>query len=84
MVTAGQPARWSRWSVMNFSMSAIFTSLVTGTVGYAYFRYGKRMTRPVFIAAGIGLMVFPYFVDSIPLSIILGSTLAALPFIIKI
>ncbi|MBI5610045.1 MAG: hypothetical protein HY902_14315 [Deltaproteobacteria bacterium] len=69
---------------MNFSMSAIATGVIAGGVGYVYFSFGKKMARPVFIAAGIGLMVFPYFVDSIVVSVLVGAGLAALPFVVKI
>ena len=62
----------------------LFIGLVTGVIGMAYFVYGKKQSRPVPLVAGIALMVYPYFIDSLAISIAVGVALMALPFIFRI
>ena len=68
---------------MNFTTEAFFTSLVTGSIGYVYYAYGKKQQKMVFLACGIGLMAFPYVVDGLPANLIAGTVLAAIPFVIR-
>lgn len=68
---------------MNFTLGAFVTSLVTGSVGYVYWSFGRKMSKPLYLVSGVLLMIFPYFVDSIPLSIVIGAALAALPFFVR-
>ncbi len=69
---------------MNFTPAAFLTSLVTGSIGYVYWSFGRKMTKPLFLVSGALLMIFPYFVDSIPLSIVIGAGLSALPFVVRV
>lgn len=62
----------------------LFIGLITGVIGMAYFVYGKKQSRPVPLVAGMALMVYPYFIDSLILSIAIGVALMALPFIFKV
>lgn len=64
---------------MNFSTSAFVTSLITGSIGYVYFIYGKRRQRPLFMGCGILLSIFPFLVDSVPISVLVGVILTAVP-----
>lgn len=61
----------------------LFCGLITGLFGMAYFVYGKKQSQPVPLIAGIGLMVYPYFVDSLILTLVIGVALLVLPFIYK-
>jgi hypothetical protein len=61
----------------------LFVGMVTGVVGMAYFVYGKKQGLPIPLLSGIGLMVYPYFIDSLTISIAIGVVLASLPFFIK-
>jgi hypothetical protein len=54
-----------------------------GSIGMGYFVYGKRQQRVVALLSGVGLMVFPYFVSNVWLSIALGMALMTLPFFIQ-
>ena len=54
-----------------------------GIVGMAYFSYGKKLSRPVPLGCGVGLMVFPYFVDSVAWMLGIGAVLAVAPFLVK-
>jgi hypothetical protein len=44
--------------------SSLFLDLVIGAVGFALFVYGKKAARTPQLAAGLLLMVYPYFVSS--------------------
>lgn len=61
----------------------IFCGLVTGVIGMAYFIYGKKQAKPVPLITGIALMIYPYFVDSLTWTIIIGVLLLALPFVYR-
>lgn len=61
------------------SASTLFVGIFAGAVGVSYFIYGKRMERISFLAAGVGLCVYPYMVDGFLLQIVIGLGLAALP-----
>ena len=43
---------------------SLVLGLVFGSIGLGYFIYGKRQKEALVRYTGIGLMVFPYFVDS--------------------
>ena len=44
---------------------SLFFSLVIGSIGFGLFVYGKKQTRFPHLFAGIALMVYPYFIDSV-------------------
>jgi hypothetical protein len=62
-------------------MTWIWVGLVTGLFGMAYIVYGRKTQTWMPIFAGIGLCVYPYFVDSLWLSILIGVVLLALPLV---
>ena len=47
---------------MQLSAGSLFASLVVSAIGYALFSYGKKQSRLPQLAAGVALMVYPYFV----------------------
>ena len=49
---------------MSFDPAWLFVSLIIGGIGYVAFMYGKKQARVPAMAAGIALIVFPYFVSS--------------------
>jgi hypothetical protein len=59
----------------------IWIGLATGLIGMAYIVYGRKTQTWMPIIAGIGLCVYPYCVDSLWLSILIGVVLVALPFV---
>lgn len=63
--------------------SALFFGLMFSAVGVGFFIYGKRQSRLVAMLAGVGLCVFPYFVESAWLLVLIGSAFLALPFIVR-
>ncbi len=64
-------------------MGSIFIGLLMGAIGMAYFVYGKKSTEFNFLIFGIILMVYPYLVNNVVLSLVLGIIFALCPFIIK-
>ena len=63
--------------------SLIF-SLFFGLLGSGFLLYGKTTSQLLPIASGLGLMVCPCFISSIPLMLALCIPLAAAPFMIRI
>ena len=51
-----------------------------GSVGLAYFVYGKKQQRFVPLLCGIALMAFPYFISNIVLLVVIGLVLSAVPY----
>jgi hypothetical protein len=64
-------------------MTWIWVGLVTGLFGMAYFVYGRKTQTWMPMVAGIALCIYPYFVDSLWLSILVGVVLLALPFVLR-
>lgn len=65
-------------------MNALIAGIFFGIIGTGYFMYGRKAHNPVALAAGIGLGVFPYFVDGFVWTMVVGLVLAALPFVISL
>jgi hypothetical protein len=61
------------------SALTLFIGILAGVVGLAYFVYGKRQQRIGFLAAGVGLCVYPYLVDGPILQILIGLGLLTAP-----
>ena len=66
------------------SASTLFVGILAGVFGMSYFIYGKRQERIGFLAAGVGLCVYPYLVDGLALQILVGLGLAGAPFLIDL
>ncbi len=62
---------------MNFDGNALLASLLIGGVGFVSFAYGKKQHRLPQMVVGVALMVFPYFVASVPLMLGIGAALVA-------
>ena len=54
--------------------------VVFGSVGLAYFVYGKKQQRFVPLLCGIALMAFPYFISNVVLLVVIGLVLSAVPY----
>ena len=63
--------------------STLLWGLLYGSIGMGYFVYGKRQQRVAALLSGIGLMVFPYFVSNVWLSLVIGVALMSLPYFIR-
>ena len=65
------------------SEATLVWGLIFGSVGLAYFVYGRKQKRGVPLVSGIGLMVFPYFLSNVYLVVIIGIALVALPYFLR-
>ncbi|WP_093279665.1 hypothetical protein [Pseudoxanthomonas sp. CF125] len=63
--------------------ASLLWGLLFGSVGLGYFIYGKNQKALLPALCGVGLMVFPYFVSSIWLMVVIGAGLIALPFFVR-
>lgn len=57
--------------------------LLFGSVGLGFFVYGKKQQAAVPLVCGLALMVFPYFVSSLVLLVLIGLALVAAPFFLR-
>ena len=68
---------------MDFDAPHIIIGLLFSAVGFVYSWYGKKQSEFKFLLCGFGLMFFEYFVNSIPLTLLIGAALTAVPIIWK-
>ena len=62
----------------------IYTGLIFGSIGMGYIVYGRKQVNIMALLAGVGLCVFPYFINSVWMSIAIGAGLILLPFMIRL
>jgi hypothetical protein len=55
-----------------------------GTIGFAFFTYGRKQRVPVPMVCGLLLMVFPYVVTNVYLMVVLGITLMVIPYFLRL
>ena len=63
---------------MDFDASSLAVSFLVSGVGFVSFSYGRKQRRLPQTLIGVVLMLFPYFVSSVPLMLIIAATLLAL------
>ncbi|ORJ61579.1 hypothetical protein [Geothermobacter hydrogeniphilus] len=61
----------------------IFLDLFVGSLGFAYFIYGKKQRVLIPTLCGVSLMAYPYFVQRMLIYIPVALLLAILPFLIR-
>ena len=66
------------------SGSTLFVGILAGVIGLSYFIYGKKQERIGFLAAGVGLCIYPYLVEGLVVQILIGLALAAVPHFIDL
>ncbi len=57
----------------------LLLGLVFGAIGSGYILYGKRQHSALFLVVGFALVVYPYFISSAVLIVLVGLCLAAVP-----
>ena len=62
------------------TQAQILWGMLFGSVGLAFFIYGKKQQRVVPLVCGIALMVYPYFVPTTMWLIVIGITLCVVPY----
>jgi hypothetical protein len=66
------------------SASIMVWSVLFGGIGIGYFLYGRKQKAIVPFCIGLTLFVFPYFMSSVTMMLIVGVILVAIPYFIKI
>ncbi len=61
----------------------LFLGVIFSSIGLGYFLYGKKEKMTVPFAAGLALMIFPYFIESSILLGTIGIALSALPYFLR-
>ena len=56
---------------------ALFLSLIVGGIGFVLFVYGRKQERWPQMAAGVVLMVYPYFVESMVVLVAIAVAICA-------
>ena len=62
----------------------IVWGMLFGAIGAGYMIYGKRQRAIVPLASGLALMVFPYFVSSNWMMVLVGAALMAIPYFVRL
>jgi hypothetical protein len=65
-------------------LDAFIASIFLGIIGAGYVMYGRKAHNPVALVAGVLLCVFPYFVDGLTWTLLIGAGLLAAPFFISL
>jgi hypothetical protein len=60
---------------MNFDPTWLFISIIPSSVGMGLFIYGKKQSRMPQLLAGIALMVYPYFFDTVTGLLVAGGAI---------
>ena len=58
---------------MNFDPTLLVLSLVPSGIGFVLFVYGKKQERWMHLAAGLALMIYPYFTNTVMQMLIGGA-----------
>lgn len=66
------------------SEALLLWGVVFSSIGLGFFIYGKKQHRTIPLFSGLALMVFPYFVESVPLLIGGSIALMALPYFLRL
>ena len=62
---------------------SLFLGIVLSSCGMGYFIYGKRQQHILALCCGVLLCGIPYFIDSVPLLLLLSIPLLLAPWFIK-
>jgi hypothetical protein len=63
--------------------ASLIWGVLFGSIGLAYFTYGRRQQKMVPLFSGVGLIAITFFVGNVYLLVGLGVVLMALPYFIR-
>ena len=66
------------------SEALLLWGLVFSSIGLGFFVYGKKQQRLVPFVCGLVLLICPYVVGSVPLLIVTGIVLMAIPYFVRL
>lgn len=63
---------------MNLEPGYLLLALLVSSIGFVMFMYGRKQQRPLQVAGGLALLVFPYFIHGLlALSAVTAAVLVA-------
>jgi hypothetical protein len=65
------------------SAASLLWGLLFGSVGIAYFVYGRKQEQMVPLVCGLILMILPYVVANTILLVLIGAALMAVPYFLR-
>ncbi|KGJ97362.1 hypothetical protein [Colwellia psychrerythraea] len=66
------------------SSSIMIWSVLFGGIGIGFFLYGKKQGAIVPLCTGLALFIFPYFMTSVLMLLVVGIILIAIPYFIRL
>jgi hypothetical protein len=60
---------------MSFDGPTLIAGLLVSSIGFVLLSYGKKMSRPPHLLAGLILLVYPYFVPGAILTLVIAAVL---------
>jgi predicted membrane protein len=63
--------------------ASLLWGLLFGSIGLAFFLYGKKQRAIVPLICGLVLMIFPYFISNTIVLVAVGVALVALPYFLR-
>ena len=66
------------------SAALLLWGVLFGSIGFGYFLYGKKQKALVPLLCGLALMIYPYFIPNTVLVVVVGVTLSAIPYFIRL
>lgn len=67
-----------------FSEAVLLWGLLFSSFGLGFFVYGRKQRKIVPLLCGIALMLYPWFVTSVPAIVALGVVLTAIPYFLRL
>ena len=64
--------------------SSLLLGLLFGSIGLAFFIYGRKQRAIVPLLCGLVLMVVPYFIPNALLLLVVGAVLVAIPYFVRV
>jgi hypothetical protein len=63
---------------MSLDPESLLASLVVSSIGFVLFRYGRKQSRFPQTAIGVAMLVYPYFITSVPYMLLVCAALLGL------
>jgi hypothetical protein len=63
--------------------TSLWLGLVFSTIGLGFFMYGRKQKVAAPLICGLVLMVYPYFISSIAVLVVIGAILIAIPYFFR-
>jgi len=58
---------------MRLDAGWLFASLIVSSIGFVLLHYGRKMARIPHVLAGVALLIYPYFVPGVVLTLVIAA-----------